>query len=37
MEVNLLWNIYVLKLLLQSDSNFFKHLLFDQKQQIVSA
>lgn len=32
MELNLLLNIYVLKLLLQSNSNFFKHLLFDQNQ-----
>lgn len=32
MELNLLLNICVFKLLLQSDSNFFKHLLFDQKQ-----
>lgn len=32
MELNLLLNICVLKLLLQSDGNFLKHLLFDQKQ-----
>lgn len=32
MELNLLLNICVLKLLLQSDSTFLEHLLFDQKQ-----